>query len=132
MKFALRDEREELDRRIDMVNVVFGAALGGYIGVVMTRRDLDVDKGLVLTTTLVIVVCLLVAIRNLVHLLRGTRSGSWKVPVTTLIVGIAFFAFIRGDTYLDLSVLLPVVLGWVFAFIVVIASHVIMCRDTEH
>ena len=131
MKFALREEGEELDRRIDLVNVVFGAALGGYIGVVMTHRNLDVHKGLVLTITLVIVVCLLVAARNIVHLLRGTRSGSWKVPISTFIVGIAFFAFIRGDTYLDMSVLLPVAIGWIFAFFVVIMSHVIMCREFE-
>ena len=77
MKFRLHEEGEELDRRIDLVNVVFGASLGGYVGVVMTQRDLDVYRGLVLSLLLIIVVCLLVAIRNLIHILRGTRSGSW-------------------------------------------------------
>ena len=131
VKVKLKDEGEELDRRIDLVNVVFGAALGGYIGVVMTGRDLDTQKGLVLTVALIIVVCLLVAIRNVVHLLRGTRSGSWKVPIVTFVIGIAFFAFIRGDAYLDMAVLLPVAIGWVFAFVIVISSHCIMCRELE-
>ncbi len=40
---APHNEALELDRRIDLVNVVFGAALGGYIGVVMTRRDLTLE-----------------------------------------------------------------------------------------
>jgi hypothetical protein len=131
VKLRLKEEGEELDRRIDLVNVVFGAALGGYIGVVMTGRDLDTYKGLVLTLALIIVVCLLVAIRNVVHLLRGTRSGSWKVPIGTFILGIGFFALIRGDAYLDIAVLLPVVIGWVFAFVIVISSHCIMCRELE-
>ena len=131
MKLRLRDEGEELDRRIDLVNVVFGAALGGYIGVVMTQRDLDVYRGLVLSILLIIVVCLLVAIRNIIHILRGTRSGSWKVPAAIFVLALAFFALIRGDTYLDISVLLPISIGWVFAFVVVVASHVAVCGELE-
>ena len=42
---APHNEHAELDRRIDLVNFVFGAALGGYIGVVMTRRDLTGNNG---------------------------------------------------------------------------------------
>ena len=131
VKLRLRDEGEELDRRIDLVNVVFGAALGGYIGVVMTQRDLDVYRGLVLSILLIIVVCLLVAIRNIIHILRGTRSGSWKVPAAIFVLALAFFALIRGDTYLDISVLLPISIGWVFAFVVVVASHVAVCGELE-
>jgi len=131
VKLRLRDEGEELDRRIDLVNVVFGAALGGYIGVVMTQRDLDVYRGLVLSVLLIIVVCLLVAIRNIIHILRGTRSGSWKVPAAIFVLALAFFALIRGDTYLDISVLLPISIGWVFAFVVVVASHVAVCGELE-
>src|SRR3954470_16931438 len=112
VKFRLRDESEELDRRIDLVNVVFGAALGGYIGVVMTQRNLDVYRGLVLSILLIIVVCLLVAIRNLIHILRGTRSGSWKVPTGIFLLALIFFALIRGDTYLDIEVLVPIAVGW--------------------
>ena len=131
MKLRLHDEGEELDRRIDLVNVVFGAALGGYIGVVMTQRDLDVYRGLVLSILLIIVVCMLVAIRNVIHILRGTRSGSWKVPTVIFVLALIFFALIRGDTYLDISVLLPISIGWIFAFIVVVASHVMVCREVE-
>ena len=131
VKLRLQDEGEELDRRIDLVNVVFGAALGGYIGVVMTQRDLDVYRGLVLSILLIIVVCLLVAIRNIIHILRGTRSGSWKVPAAIFVLALAFFALIRGDTYLDISVLLPISIGWVFAFVVVVASHVAVCGELE-
>ena len=131
VKLRLQDEGEELDRRIDLVNVVFGAALGGYIGVVMTQRDLDVYRGLVLSVLLIIVVCLLVAIRNIIHILRGTRSGSWKVPAAIFVLALAFFALIRGDTYLDISVLLPISIGWVFAFVVVVASHVAVCGELE-
>jgi hypothetical protein len=131
VKLKLQDEGEELDRRIDLVNVVFGAALGGYIGVVMTQRDLDVYRGLVLSVLLIIVVCLLVAIRNIIHILRGTRSGSWKVPAAIFVLALAFFALIRGDTYLDISVLLPISIGWVFAFVVVVASHVAVCGELE-
>jgi hypothetical protein len=131
VKLRLHDEGEELDRRIDLVNVVFGAALGGYIGVVMTQRDLDVYRGLVLSILLIIVVCLLVAIRNVIHILRGTRSGSWKVPTVIFVLALIFFALIRGDTYLDISVLLPISIGWIFAFIVVVASHVMVCREVE-
>ena len=132
MKLRLHDEGEELDRRIDLVNVVFGAALGGYIGVVMTQRDLDVYRGLVLSLLLIIVVCMLVAIRNLIHILRGTRSGSWKVPALIFVLAMAFFGLIRGDTYLDIAVLLPIAIGWIFAFVVVVSSHVIVCREAEH
>ena len=132
MKLRLHDEGEELDRRIDLVNVVFGAALGGYIGVVMTQRDLDVYRGLVLSLLLIIVVCMLVAIRNLIHILRGTRSGSWKLPLVIFFLALAFFALIRGDTYLDMTVLIPIAIGWLFAFVVVVSSHVIVCKEVEH
>lgn len=132
VKFRLHDEGEELDRRIDLVNVVFGAALGGYIGVVMTQRDLDAYRGLVLSLLLIIVVCMLVAIRNLIHILRGTKSGSWKVPATIFVLALVFFALIRGDTYLDIEVLLPITIGWIFAFIIVVSSHVIISKETEH
>jgi hypothetical protein len=132
VKFRLHDEGEELDRRIDLVNVVFGAALGGYIGVVMTQRDLDAYRGLVLSLLLIIVVCMLVAIRNLIHILRGTRSGSWKVPAGIFVLALVFFALIRGDTYLDIEVLVPITIGWIFAFIIVVSSHVIISKETEH
>jgi len=132
VKLRLHEEGEELDRHIDLVNVVFGAALGGYIGVVMTRKDLDAHRGLVLTLMLVIVVCLLVAIRNILHVLRGTRSGSWRLPALILVLGLAFFFFIRGDTYLDMTVLVPIAIGWIFAFIVVVSAHVIVCKEEEH
>lgn len=132
VKFRLHEEGEELDRRIDLVNVVFGAALGGYIGVVMTQRDLDVYRGFVLSLVLIIVVCMLVAIRNLIHILRGTRSGSWKIPAVMFLLALAFFALIRGDTYLDVEVLVPIAIGWLFAFVVVISSHVIICKETEN
>ena len=132
VKLQLHDEGEELDRRIDLVNVVFGAALGGYIGVVMTQRNLDVYRGLVLSLLLIIVVCMLVAIRNIIHILRGTRSGSWKVPALIFVLALAFFAMIRGDTYLDMTVLVPIVIGWLFAFVVIVSSHVIVCKEVEH
>ena len=132
VKFRLHDEGEELDRRIDLVNVVFGAALGGYIGVVMTQRDLDVYRGLGLSILLIIVVCMLVAVRNIIHILRGTRSGSWKVPAAIFVVALAFFAVIRGDTYLDMTVLVPIVIGWLFAFVVIVSSHVMVCKEVEH
>ena len=132
VKLKLHDEGEELDRRIDLVNVVFGAALGGYIGVVMTQRDLDVYRGLVLSVLLIIVVCMLVAIRNIIHILRGTRSGSWRLPFLIFAVAIVFFAMIRGDTYLDMTVLVPIVIGWLFAFVVIVSSHVIVCKEVEH
>jgi hypothetical protein len=132
VKLQLHEEGEELDRRIDLVNVVFGAALGGYIGVVMTQRDLDVYRGLVLSILLIIVVCMLVAVRNIIHILRGTRSGSWKVPAAIFVVALAFFAVIRGDTYLDMTVLVPIVIGWLFAFVVIVSSHVMVCKEVEH
>ena len=131
VKLQLHEEGEELDRRIDLVNVVFGAALGGYIGVVMTQRDLDVYRGLVLSILLIIVVCMLVAVRNIIHILRGTRSGSWKVPAAIFVVALAFFAVIRGDTYLDMTVLVPIVIGWLFAFVVIVSSHVMVCKEVE-
>ena len=132
MKLKLHDEGEELDRRIDLVNVVFGAALGGYIGVVMTQRDLDVYRGLVLSVLLIIVVCMLVAVRNIIHIVRGTRSGSWRLPALIFLVAVVFFASIRGDTYLDMTVLVPIVIGWLFAFVVIVSSHVMVCKEVEH
>ena len=121
-----RVEEKELDRRIDLVNVVFGAALGGYIGVVMTREDLTLNHSIVLTQVLVITVCLLVAIRNILHLWRGTTSGTWKLPLLVVALGLAFFTYIRGDAYLDLAVLIPIFIGWVFAFVVVVTAHVLV------
>jgi hypothetical protein len=131
VKLRLQDEGEELDRRIDLVNVVFGAALGGYIGVVMTQKSLDLHRGLVLSLMLIVVVCLLVAIRNLLHVLRGTKSGSWKLPASIMVLGVAFFFFVRGDTYLDITVLVPMAIGWIFAFVVVVSAHVIVCKEIE-
>jgi hypothetical protein len=126
--FNREEEEKELDRRIDLINVVFGAALGGYIGDVLGAQKLDANRMLVLTLSLVILVCLLVAIRNLVHLMRGTHRGSWKLPMAVVVGGLIFFFAIRGDTYLDLSSLLPVALGWAAAFAVVLSSHVLMLR----
>jgi cation transport ATPase len=126
------EEEKELDRRIDLVNVVFGAALGGYIGVVMTRQDLTLNHSIVLTLVLVITVCLLVAIRNILHLWRGTKSGTWKLPLLVVMTGSAFFAYVRGDTYLDLAVLIPIFIGWVFAFIVVVTAHALVDIKARH
>ena len=125
VKSDITKEAEELDRRIDLVNVVFGAALGGYIGVVMTRKDLTLDHSIVLTLVLLITVCLLVAIRNILHIWRGTTSGTWKLPLLVVVLGVGFFAYIRGDTYLDLAVLVPIFIGWVTSFAIVVTAHVI-------
>jgi hypothetical protein len=122
---------EELDRRIDLVNVVFGAALGGYIGVVMTRDDLTPYHSLVLTLVLVITVCLLVAIRTILHLWRGTASGTWKLPLLVVVIGSAFFTYVRGDNYLDLAVLVPIFIGWLMAFAVVISAHILVSKKEE-
>ena len=127
----LHQEERELDRRIDLINVVFGAALGGYIGDVIGQQSLTGHRGLVLALALVILVCLLVAIRNLVHVLRGTHRGSWKLPLAIVVAGLIFFFAIRGDTYLDLSALLPVAVGWAAAFAVVLAAHLLMLRQSR-
>jgi hypothetical protein len=126
-----QEEEKELDRRIDLINVVFGAALGGYIGDVLGAQKLDANRMLVLTVSLVILVCLLVAIRSLIHLMRGTHRGSWQLPMIVVVGGIIFFYLIRGDTYLDLSSLLPVALGWAAAFAVVLSSHIYLLRQSK-
>jgi hypothetical protein len=123
-----REEEQELDRRIDLINVVFGAALGGYIGDVLGAAHLSAHRGFLLALALVILVCLLVAIRNLIHVWRGTHHGSWKLPMAVVVGGLIFFFAIRGDTYLDLTALLPVVTGWAAAFAVVLSSHIFMLR----
>ncbi len=122
---------QELDRRIDLVNVVFGAALGGYIGVVMTRADLTLNHSIVLTLVLVITVCLLVAIRTILHLWRGTQSGTWKLPLLVFLLGMGFFTYVRGDYYLDLAVLIPIFIGWVSAFAIVISAHILVSKKYE-
>ena len=127
----LREEERELDRRIDLINVVFGAALGGYIGDVLGAQSLSGKRGLILALALVILVCLLVAIRNLIHVLRGTHRGSWKLPLGVVAGGLIFFFAIRGDTYLDLSALAPVVVGWVAAFAVVLSAHLLVLRQSR-
>ncbi|MEO6432633.1 MAG: hypothetical protein ABIO29_01475 [Sphingomicrobium sp.] len=127
----LDEEGAELDRRIDLVNVVFGAALGGYIGVVMTRHDMTDKHEIVLALALIIVTCLLVAIRNILHVLRGTKSGTWKLPLLVMLLGMGFFAYIRGDQFLDMGVLIPISIGWITAFAVVVTAHVIVCKDFE-
>ena len=124
-----RHEEAELDRRIDLINVIFGAALGGYIGDVLGQQGLDGHRGLLLSLALVILVCLLVAIRNLVHVLKGTQKGSWKIPLAVCIGGLVFFYAIRGDAYLDLKVLMPVAVGWAAAFAVVVASQMFLFRN---
>jgi hypothetical protein len=123
------EEERELDRRIDLINVVFGAALGGYIGDVLGAEHLDAQRALVLSIALIILVCLLVAIRSFVHVLRGTQRGSWKLPLLVMLFGIAFFYAIRGDTYLDISALAPVAIGWIAAFAVVLSAHLLMLRN---
>jgi hypothetical protein len=124
------EQERELDRRIDLINVIFGAALGGYIGDVLGQESLSGHRGLILALALVILVCLLVAIRNLVHVLKGTHKGSWKLPLAVCIGGLVFFYVIRGDTYLDLTALVPVVVGWAAAFAVVISSQFFMFRKS--
>jgi hypothetical protein len=126
------NEGAELDRRIDLVNVVFGAALGGYIGVVMTRKDLTLQHSAVLCLVVLITVCLLVAIRNILHVWRGTSPGTWKLPMLVVLLGAVFFAGLRGDTYLDLAVLIPIFIGWVIAFVVVFMARVIFCEAVDH
>jgi hypothetical protein len=132
VKSPLHNEALELDRRIDLVNVVFGAALGGYIGVVMTRRDLTLEHSIVLCVVLLITVCLLVAIRSILHVWRGTSRGTWKLPMLVVLLGIGFFAGLRGDSFLDLAVLIPIFIGWVLAFAVVVSAHVIFSKEPEH
>jgi hypothetical protein len=127
----LSEEERELDRRIDLINVIFGAALGGYIGDVLGAAHLDGRRGLILALALVILVCLLVAVRNLIHVLRGTHRGSWKLPLAVVGGGVVFFFAIRGDTYLDLSALAPVAIGWGAAFAVVVSSHLLMLRESR-
>ena len=129
---AGHSEGVELDRRIDLVNVVFGAALGGYIGVVMTRRDLTLEHSIVLCIVLLMTVCLLVAIRSMLHIWRGTSRGTWKLPMVVVVLGAIFFAGLRGDTYLDLAVLIPIFIGWVISFGVVVSAHVIFSKEPEH
>ena len=126
-----RHEEAELDRRIDLINVIFGAALGGYIGDVLGQQSLTGHRGLILALALVILVCLLVAIRNLVHVLKGTHKGSWKIPLATCVGGLIFFYVIRGDTYLDLTALIPVVVGWAAAFAVIISSQFFLFRQSR-
>ena len=84
-----------------------------------------------LALALVILVCLLVAMRNLIHVLRGTQHGSWMIPSLVVLAGLAFFFLIRGDAYLDLSSLLPVAIGWAAAFGVIVASHLWMLRQAK-
>ena len=129
---AGHNEGLELDRRIDLVDVVFGAALGGYIGVVMTRRDLTVEHSIVLCIVLLITVCLLVAIRSILHIWRGTSRGTWKLPMLVVLFGAVFFVRLRGDTYLDLAVLIPIFIGWVTAFAVVVSAHVIFTKEIDN
>ena len=131
-KFDWQEEERELDRRIDLINVVFGAALGGYIGDVLGADKLDAHRMAILALALVILVCLLVAIRNLIHVLRGTHHGSWTLPLGVVVFGMIFFFIIRGDTYLDLSALAPVVFGWAAAFAVVVCSHLIMLKQARN
>ena len=123
------EQERELDRRIDLINVIFGAALGGYIGDVLGQQSLSGHRGLILALALVILVCLLVAIRNLIHVLKRTHKGSWKIPLSVCVGGLIFFYVIRGDTYLDLTALLPVVVGWAAAFAVVISSQFFLFRQ---
>lgn len=127
----LLQEERELDRRIDLINVVFGAALGGYIGDVLGQEKLSGHRGLILALALVILVCLLVAVRNLVHVLRGTHAGSWKLPLAVVVAGLAFFFIIRGDAYLDLSSLIPVAVGWAAAFAVVLSAHLLAMKHIK-
>jgi len=126
-----REQEKELDRRIDLINVIFGAALGGYIGDVLGQQTLDGHRGLLLALALVILVCLLVAIRNLVHVLKGTHKGSWKIPLAVCIGGLAFFYMIRGDAYLDLGALVPVVIGWAAAFAVIISAQFFLFTERK-
>ena len=126
-----RHEEAELDRRIDLINVIFGAALGGYIGDVIGQQTLSGHRGLILALALVILVCLLVAIRNLVHVLKGTHKGSWKIPLAVCVGGLVFFYVVRGDTYLDLTALIPVAVGWAAAFAVVISSQMFLFRQSR-
>ena len=127
----LRHEEAELDRRIDLINVIFGAALGGYIGDVIGQQSLSGHRGLILALALVILVCLLVALRNLVHVLKGTHKGSWKIPLAVCVGGLIFFYLVRGDTYLDLTALIPVAVGWAAAFAVVLSSQFFLFRQSR-
>jgi hypothetical protein len=31
-----------------------------------------------------------------------------------------------------MTVLIPIAIGWLFAFVVVVSSHVIVCKEVEH
>jgi hypothetical protein len=51
--------------------------------------------------------------------------------MAVVVGGLIFFFVIRGDTYLDLSSLVPVAIGWAAAFAVVLSSHLLMLRETR-
>jgi hypothetical protein len=31
-----------------------------------------------------------------------------------------------------MTVLVPIVIGWLFAFVVIVSSHVMVCKEVEH
>ena len=127
------EEGEELDRRIDLVNVVFGAALGGYIGVVMTRKDLTLNHSIVLALVLlIIVVCLLVAIRNILHVLARHHVGDVEAAAGGRGARRRLLRRTSAATPISTSrCWSPIFIGWVIAFAVVVSAHVIVCKETD-
>ncbi len=131
VKLRFDQEVTELDVRIDIVNVVFGAALGGYIGVVMTRGTMDIHRSIVLSIALFVIVSMLVAMRSLLHVLRGTRLGSWKPSLAVCVAGLFLFFLMRSNSYLDMGVLVPISIAWLLAIVAVVVAHVVAYNRLE-
>jgi uncharacterized membrane protein YhhN len=108
-------EEQEVDRRFDVINLVFGAALGAYVGIVLAKPGIRLSEIAGLTIFLVSLASGLQAIRTLLHVTRGTQTSPiWASVVSTAATAIvAFFVFYKNN--FNLTVIVALLIGWVAA-----------------
>ena len=82
-------KKQEIDRAFDLANMVFGAALGAYVGVVVATTGIPVGKVWWLTLGLVGLSMMLNGVRTIAHLLRGTHSGPVWAAIVSAVGGLA-------------------------------------------
>ena len=117
-------EEQEIDRAFDLSNMIFGAALSAYIGVVLAKEEIATEQVWVLAIILVSLTLFLSNARRLAHCLRGTHDGPlWAIILGLFgsLVAIAILtmrAGLRGDLALAVGV------AWIMTLTFLLGSQI--------
>lgn len=118
-------EAQEIDRAFDLCNMIFGAALGGYVGVIIASANLQVGQIWWLCGALVPLGLALFAARELAQILRGAHGGSILINMGNLAWGsmLSLMGFSKSGFRVD--VIAAIVVSWLLMLTVLLGMHVL-------